>query len=148
MFNFLKKVFGTKYDKDVKEYDPIVLEINGHFEQYKSLSNDDLRNKTFEFRERIKTHLKGINGEIDSLQEKAAIENDLNVKEEMFNDIDGLIKERDKHLEAVLKEIRPEAFAVVKETARRFSEHEIIQVSASQNDRDLAAKVNLSLIHI
>jgi len=142
MFNFLKKVFGTKYDKDVKEYDPIVLEINGHFEQYKSLSNDDLRNKTFEFRERIKTHLKGINGEIDSLQEKAAIENDLNVKEEMFNDIDGLIKERDKHLEAVLKEIRPEAFAVVKETARRFSEHETIQVSASQNDRDLAVKVN------
>ena len=142
MFNLLKKVFGTKYDKDVKEYDPIVLEINGHFEQYKSLSNDDLRNKTFEFRERIKTHLKGINGEIDSLQEKAAIENDLNVKEEMFNDIDGLIKERDKHLEAVLKEIRPEAFAVVKETARRFSEHETIQVSASQNDRDLAVKVN------
>ena len=146
MFNFLKKVFGTKYDKDVKEYDPIVLETNGHFEQYKSLSNDDLRNKTFEFRERIKTHLKGINGEIDSLQEKAAIENDLNVKEEMFNDIDGLIKERDKHLEAVLKEIRPEAFAVVKETARRFSEHEIIQVSASQNDRDLAAKVNYVII--
>jgi len=142
MFNLLKKVFGTKYDKDVKEYDPIVLEINGHFEQYKSISNDDLRNKTFEFRERIKTHLKGINGEIDSLQEKAAIENDLNVKEEMFNDIDGLIKERDKHLEAVLKEIRPEAFAVVKETARRFSEHETIQVSASQNDRDLAVKVN------
>ena len=142
MFNLLKKVFGTKYDKDVKEYDPIVLEINGHFEQYKSLSNDDLRNKTFEFRERIKTHLKGINGEIDSLQEKAAIENDLNVKEEMFNDIDGLIKERDKHLEAVLREIRPEAFAVVKETARRFSEHETIQVSASQNDRDLAVKVN------
>ena len=142
MFNFLKKVFGTKYDKDVKEYDPIVLEINVHFEQYKSLSNDDLRNKTFEFRERIKTHLKGINGEIDSLQEKAAIENDLNVKEEMFNDIDGLIKERDKHLEAVLREIRPEAFAVVKETARRFSEHETIQVSASQNDRDLAVKAN------
>ena len=142
MFNLLKKVFGTKYDKDVKEYDPIVLEINGYFEQYKSLSNDDLRNKTFEFRERIKTHLKGINGEIDSLQEKAAIENDLNVKEEMFNDIDGLIKERDKHLEAVLREIRPEAFAVVKETARRFSEHETIQVSASQNDRDLAVKVN------
>ena len=142
MFNLLKKVFGTKYDKDVKEYDPIVLEINGHFEQYKSISNDDLRNKTFEFRERIKTHLKGINGEIDSLQEKAAIENDLNVKEEMFNDIDGLIKERDKHLEAVLKEIRPEAFAVVKETARRFSEHETIQVSASQNDRDLAVKAN------
>ena len=142
MFNLLKKVFGTKYDKDVKEYDPIVLEINGHFEQYKSISNDDLRNKTFEFRERIKTHLKGINGEIDSLQEKAAIENDLNVKEEMFNDIDGLIKERDKHLEAVLREIRPEAFAVVKETARRFSEHETIQVSASQNDRDLAVKVN------
>ncbi len=137
MFNFLKKVFGTKYDKDVKEYDPVVSVINDYFEQYKSLSNDELRNKTFEFRERIKEHLTGINGDIDALQERADNENDLNVKEDMFNDIDGLIKERDKHLEAALKEIRPEAFAVVKETARRFSENDTLVVSATQNDRDL-----------
>jgi len=126
MFNFLKKVFGTKYDKDVKEYDPIVAEINQYFEQYKSLSNDDLRNKTLEFRERIKAHLTGINGDIDKLQAGAEAENDLNAKEDMFNDIDNLIKERDKQLETVLKEIRPEAFAVVKETARRFSENETL----------------------
>ena len=142
MFNFLKKVFGTKYDKDVKEYDPVVAEINEYFGQYSSLSNDELRNKTLEFRARIKEHLTGINGDIDSLQEKADNENDLNVKEDLFNEIDNLIKERDKHLEAVLKEIRPEAFAVVKETARRFSENETIQVTATQNDRDLAAKSN------
>ncbi len=146
MFNFLKKVFGTKYDKDVKEYDPVVSVINDYFEQYKSLSNDELRNKTFEFRERIKEHLTGINGDIDALQERADNENDLNVKEDMFNDIDGLIKERDKHLEAALKEIRPEAFAVVKETARRFSENDTLVVSATQNDRDLAASANYVMI--
>ena len=142
MFNFLKKVFGTKYDKDVKEYDPIVTQINQYFEEYKNLSNDALRNKTLEFRERIKTHLTEINNDIQAIQENAEKENDLNVKEEMFNDIDNLIKERDKHLEAVLKEIRPEAFAVVKETARRFSENEMLEVTATQNDRDLAARSN------
>ena len=146
MFNFLKKVFGTKYDKDVKEYDPVVAEINQYFDQYKSLSHDALRNKTLEFRERIKAHLSGVNGDIEALQEKAAAENDLNVKEDLFNDIDGLIKERDKHLEAVLKEIRPEAFAVVKETARRFSENETIKVTATEGDRDIAARANYVMI--
>lgn len=139
MFNFLKKIFGTKYDKDVKEYSPIVDEINGHFEQYQSLSNDELRNKTLEFRQRIKDHLAGIQSDIDQLQQNATEEKDLIAKEGIYNQIDALVKERDNHLEDVLRQIRPEAFAVVKETARRFANNEILETTATMQDRDIAA---------
>lgn len=140
MFNILKKVFGTKYDKDVKEYTPIVDEINDYFDQYQSLTHDQLRDKTLEFRQRIADHLTGINTDIEQLQEQAAKEKDLTVKEELYNDIDALVKERDQQLEEVLKEIRPEAFAVVKEAARRFNENTTLSTTATQADRDLAAK--------
>ena len=139
MFNVLKKVFGTKYDRDVKEYSPIVSEINEYFESYRSISHDELRNKTLDFRERMNAHLKGIDDDITSLNTQAKEESDLHVRESIFNQIDELKKERDQELEVVLKQILPEAFAVVKETARRFSENEEISVQATQQDRDLAA---------
>ena len=67
MFNFLKKVFGTKYDRDVATYGPVVDDINEYFEEYNKLTNDELRNKTHEFRERIAEHLVGINEDIAAL---------------------------------------------------------------------------------
>ncbi len=140
MFNFIKKVFGTKYDRDVREYSPVVDEINEYFDSYSSLSNDELRNHTVVYRQRISDHLSGINEDIDKLKAEAAEESDLEAREELFNDVDELIKERDKHLEEILKEILPEAFATVKETARRFKENTTIEVSANDYDRDLAAK--------
>jgi len=139
MFNFIKKVFGTKYDRDVKEYSPVVEEINDFFDSYSSISTDELRNHTVIFRQRIADHLAGINEDIDKLKEEATKEPDLDAREEMFNDVDELIKERDKHLEEVLKEILPEAFATVKETANRFMHNETIEVTASEYDRELAA---------
>lgn len=142
MFKIFKNLFGTKYDRDVKLYSPIVEEINRHFDSYQNLTNDELRNKSTEFRDRIKQHLAGIDQDIDTVNENAANEADLNAKEELFNKIDELKKERDKHLEVILKEIQPEAFAVVKETARRFSKGEGMVVSATQHDRDLAATKN------
>jgi len=140
MFNILKKVFGTKYDRDVKEYKPVVDEINGYYKQYASLSHDELRNKTIEFRSRIADHLRSIDDDVAALKTEAEQENDLSQREEIFKEIDDLIKERDKHLEEILKDILPEAFGVVKETARRFMENEIIEVTATDFDRDLAAK--------
>jgi len=140
MFKILQKVFGNKFERDVKEYLPIVEQINENFEQYQSLSNDQLREKTNEFRARIKDHLEGVNVDIDQIKKTTEETEDLAEKEELYNQLDETIKERDKHLEDILKIMLPEAFAVVKETARRFSENETIEVTATEMDRANAAK--------
>lgn len=146
MFKIFKNLFGTKYDRDVKLYSPIVEVINKHFASYENISNDELRNKSNDFRKRIADHLAGIDSDIDTLNDQAANETDLNQKEELFNRIDELKKDRDKHLEEVLKEILPEAFAVVKETARRFTNNDTMVVTATEHDRELAAKKNYVII--
>lgn len=140
MFKTLKKLFGSKYDRDVKLYSPQVSEINSYYDSYHSLSNDDLRNKTLEFRERIAQHLEGVDQDIEEISKAASSEEDMSRKEELYKELDEAKKERDKHLEDVLKEILPEAFAVVKETAKRFTENEDIRVTATEQDKDIAAK--------
>jgi len=139
MLGFIKKLFGTKYDRDVATYGPIVDDINEHFEQYRNISNDELRGKTLDFRSRIAAHLSGIDEDINTIRLDAIAQEDLNEKEKLFKEVDDLKTERDKHLEEILKDILPEAFAVVKETARRFSENDTLTVTATQHDRDLAA---------
>jgi len=140
MFKFIKKLFGTKYDKDKSLYQPIVELVHEAEEKLVNASHDDLRNRTNEFRVRIADHLAGIDADIKAIKEEADTTEDFNRKEELFKESDELIKERDKHLEEVLKEILPEAFAVVRETARRFSSNESITVTATDHDRELAAK--------
>ncbi len=135
----LGKIFGNKSDKDKAFYMPYVNQTNAEYEKLQSLSLDDLRNKTTEFRERIAEHLAGINGDIDSLNQQAQDEPDFSVKEELYNEIDALVKDKDKALEEILKELLPEAFAVVKETARRFTENSTLTVLATDHDRELAA---------
>ena len=147
MLGTIKKLFGTKYDRDVKAYQPIIDEINEHFESFKDLSNDELRNKSLEFRNRINEYLSPVNEEIKVVEAEAEEGEDISLKEDLFREIDGLKEERDNKLEEVPKEILPEAFAVVKETARRFMENPSVTVTATQHDRDLAAKkeyVNIS----
>ncbi len=146
MIKIFKKLFGTKYDRDVKKYAPIVEQINQIYTQLISLSNDELRNKTLDFRQRIKDHLAGIDADIVNLKEKAQKEDDLYKKEELYIEVDKLNKERDEHLEDILKEILPEAFAVVKETARRFTEEESLTVTATDHDREIAASKNHVII--
>jgi len=135
----LQKVFGNKHEKEFKAFKPKVDEINEHFSSYERLSNDDLRNKTLEFRSRIAEYLKEIDADIERVRQEADEELDMRTKEQMYDQLDKIIKERDEHLEEVLNEILPEAFAVVKETARRFMNNETLEVTASQHDRDLAA---------
>ena len=139
MLKVFTKLFGTKFDRDVKKYTPVVEETLEIYEGLKSLSNDELRNKTHEFRSKIADHLAGIKGDIDSLNEEAANEKDLTRKEEIFKEVDEMMKEKDEHLEEILNEILPEAFAVVKETSRRFMENSELEVTATDFDRDLAA---------
>ena len=135
----IKNIFGTKYDRDVKQYAPIVDEINEVYETLQGLSNDELRNKTLAFRERVREYLSEIDADIERVHQESIDTEDLQHKEELFKEIDELKKEKDKELEVVLKEILPEAFAVVKETARRFTEEEQMVVTATEHDRNLAA---------
>ncbi len=141
--NIFAKIFGgNKSEKDIKIIAPLVEVINGHFASYQSLSNDELREKTNEFKQRIKDYLSAIDTEISNLNKKAEelSFNDLTGKDAIYNEIDTLKKERDKEIEKILKEILPEAFAVVKETARRFKENTEVVATATQMDRDLSIK--------
>jgi preprotein translocase subunit SecA len=116
--------------------------INQFFASYQSISNDQLRNKTQEFRQRIKDHLSEIDADI-AAKNAAAEElpfNDLMGKDSIYQEVDKLKKQKDKKIEEVLQEILPEAFAVVKETARRFKENTEIVSTATQLDRDLSVK--------
>ena len=143
MLGFISKLFGgSKSEKDVKKIEPYVAKINQFFNSYQSLSNDELRNKTQEFRQRIKEHLKEIDAEI--AERNAAADalpfNDLLGKDAIYQEVDKLKKDRDKKIEEALEAILPEAFAVVKETARRFKESTEIIATATQLDRDLSVK--------
>ncbi len=145
MLGFISKIFGgSKSEKDVKKIEHYVGEINQHFNSYKSLSNDDLRNKTEQFRQRIREHLSEIDKEIIA-RNQAAEElpfNDLTGKDAIYQEVDKLKKDRNKKIEEILHEILPEAFAVVKETARRFKENTTMVATATQLDRDLSVKKN------
>lgn len=141
MIGFLSKLFGgSKSDKDVKRIQPLVAEINRVYGELHSLSHDQLRNKTNEFRQRIQDHLIDINAQI--AEQKAAAEEhpetDIHAREAVYNEVDKLIKRRDELIEEALEAILPEAFAVVKETARRFKESEELIVTATELDKNLS----------
>jgi len=143
MFNFLSKLLGgSKSEKDVKLIRPVVEEINRHFLSYRSLDNDALRGKTLEFRQRIREHLTGIDEEIAGLNAKAeALDpSDIIGRDDIYQEIDRLRKKRNEQIEEVLKAILPEAFAVVKEAARRFTENTELVSAATPLDRDLSVR--------
>jgi len=139
MLGLLNKLFGgTKSEKDVKKLKPIVAKINEHYAGYASLSNDELRAKTTEFKARIADYLQEVTSEIDTKKEAAEAEADVHQKDSFFKEIDELTKKRDEKLEEILLEILPEAFATMKETARRFTEKTEIKSSVMFNDEDFS----------
>ena len=143
MFKFLSKIFGgSKSEKDVQRITPMVSKINEFFSSYQQLTNDQLRNKTQEFRLRIREHLKSIDEEISAINQQAEAlpVDDINGKDDLYKKVDELKKKRDEEIEVSLKQILPEAFAVVKETARRFSSSAEIVSSATPLDRELSVK--------
>jgi preprotein translocase subunit SecA len=142
MLNFISKLFGSKSDRDVKSILPIVEKVKAEFAKLGSLTNDELRAKTVGFKETIAAGLAVIDGEIGAIKERIE-ENpnlDVNEKVELYTQLDKLEKDRNKELEEILMRILPEGFAVVKETALRFKENKTIEVTATQFDRDLAAR--------
>ena len=143
MLGIISKLFGgSKSEKDVKKIMPQVEKVNQFYKQFAALSNDELRNKTQEFKARIKNHLTAIDGEIEAKNAEAAAlpAQDISNRDALYNEIDGLKKERDRKIEEVLLEIMPEAFAVVKETGRRFTENETLVSAVTDLDKELAPK--------
>lgn len=139
--SILKKLFGDKSVKDRKAYQPIIDKTLEYASTFRSLSDDELRAKTPYFQNLIKEGTQQLEDEIKSLNDLA---NDpktvIHDKEAIFEKLDKLSKNVDEKIEEILESILPEAFAVIKETARRWTENGQLVVTAQQFDRDLAAK--------
>lgn len=135
----LKSIFGNKSQRDLKKIMPVVAKINAIYPEIKALTNDELRARNTALRESLRARVAPQRAEIASL--KAEIETlEYEKREPLWDRIDKLEKEILDELELGLNEILPEVFAIVKDTARRFAENEEIEVTATQFDRDLAAK--------
>ena len=140
MIGFLSKIFGNKSQRDLKEVMPFVNEAKVVYETMKTLSNDELRAKTIEFRAEIRSAIEKEEGELQELRTRIENEYDMPVeeKESIYKRIELLEKTSYDKTQAVLNKILPEAFAVVKETARRFAENDEVEVTATDRDRDLS----------
>ena len=137
--NFLKKIMGNKAQRDMKEISPDVERIKAAYETIKTLSNDELRARTEILKNKIQETVASENKQIAEL--KAGIDGtELHLRENIYKEVDKLEKEITEKLEKVLMEILPEAFAIVKDTARRFTENAETIVTATDFDRNLAAK--------
>ena len=142
MANFLTKLFGTKSDRDLKQLVPIKDLVLEAYETIKNLSNDELRGKTDEFKQLIHEAVKDDEARIAEIK-KELDENygmEISEKEKLYKEMENLEKESYDRTQKVLDQILPEAFAVMKETARRFKDNETVVVTANQHDRDLAAR--------
>ncbi len=130
---------GNKYERDLKEINPYIEKIHAEYQKLQSLSNDNLRDLTADLKAEINSKIEGDENEIKLLREKAEAEEDINIKEEIYNTIDKIEKLINEKLEVALDQLVPRGFAIVKETARRFKENKVLEVTARQYDRDLAA---------
>ncbi len=133
----LKKIFGTKSEKDIKAIRPIVEKINSAYGALSSISDQQLRDKTLEFKTKIDAHIKEEKQKISDLKQKAQ-KASINEKDDLFNQIDKIEEQITEKLEDVLQTILPEAFAVVKETARRFKEQGHLSATATALDKELS----------
>lgn len=137
--DFFKKIVGNKAQRDMKEVSPDVERIRAAYENIKGLTNDELRARTEILKNKIQEAVASENAQITKL--KAGIEEtELHLRENVYKEIDKLEKEITEKIEEVLMEILPEAFAIIKDTARRFTENAETVVTATDFDRNLAAK--------
>lgn len=144
--SILKKVFGSKADRDLKQIRPILNKVLEAYGPIDKLTNDELRAKTEELKARLRDCEAPFEKRIAEI--KAKMEEDIPVheKESLATESDKLVKDEDAEIERVLDEVLPEAFAIMKSTARRFKENATIEVTA--NDFDRALSVNHDFVHI
>ena len=138
IINSLIKLFvGDKAKNDLKSIQPLVEKIKAYATELEHISNDELRGKTIAFKEKIKEARATFDAQIADLQAQANATEDIDKKEDLYTEIDKLSTEAYQASEKVLNDILPEAFATMKETARRFATNETISVTAIPRDREL-----------
>jgi preprotein translocase subunit SecA len=138
----LKKIFGDKSEKDIKAISPLVTKINEIYDTLSDDTDDQLRERTLRLKSTIAERIKSQEEEIAVLEQKVADDPTMEIpeKEAIFKQVDEINNSINETIEKVLMEILPEAFAIVKETARRFKENGQLKVTANDFDRDLAAQ--------
>ncbi len=136
----LKKIFGSKSDRDMKEVRPVLEKILALYPEIDKLSNDELRGRSAAIRARIAEVEKPFEDRIAEIKAKLEEEIPVEEKEALATESDHLVKEEDEAIEKALEADLPEAFAIMKSTARRFAEGKAVEVTASDFDKDLAAK--------
>ena len=133
-----KKIFGTKADRDMKQLRPVLNKVLAAYETIDRLSDDELRAKCDELKAKIQAAIAADEKRIAEIKAELEKELPLKEKEALATESDKLVKKVDETIEKVLEEILPEAFAIMKSTARRFKENPVVKVKATQFDRDLS----------
>ena len=136
---FMTKLFGNKSQRDLKEITPYVDKIKAVYPSIQQLSNDELRAKTDEIKQRIQDYVADERAQVEELR-KGIDDKELEEREAIWAEVDKIEKAITDKMEVVLEESLPEVFSIMKETARRFSENEEVVVTATDFDRDLATK--------
>ena len=139
--SFLSSIFGNKASRDIKEITPIVNKIKAVYPEIEKLSNDELRSKVDEMKQYLQDSVQDLRDEITALNAKIE-ETDIDKRKPIFDEIDKTEEKILERFEEGLNEILPTAYAIVKDTARRFAEsgEEGVVVTATQFDRDLVAE--------
>jgi preprotein translocase subunit SecA len=139
----IKKLFGDKSERDIKDVGPIVRNINEIHNTLAGISHDELRGRSAALRQTIAQYVAETNGEIAGLRARAQAEDvEADEQESIFKEVDELVRKKDVLYEEILEKVLPEAFAIMKETARRFKENSEMEVMANDRDRDLAASTD------
>ena len=138
MANIIGKIFGTKADRDMKQIKPLLTKVLAEYEVIDKLSNDELREHSAALKVRLRECEEPFEKRIKEISEALEGELPVSEKERLATESDKLVKDEDEAIEKCLDEILPEAFAIMKSTARRFTQNEFIEVNATQFDRDLS----------
>lgn len=136
---FLTKLFGNKSQRDLKEITPYVEKIKAAYPAVQQLSNDELRAKVDEIKQHIQDYVADQRAKVDKLREGIE-DKELEEREAIWAEVDKIEKEITDKMEVVLEEVLPDVFAIMKDTARRFTENKEVIVTANDFDRDLATK--------
>lgn len=138
LVDIIKKVFGSKSERDMKQVKPILEKVLAAYKDIDKLSNDELRARTEELKKKIREREKPFEKRIAEIKEHLESDIPVSEKEKLATESDKLVKEEDEEIEKVLNEILPEAFAIMKSTARRFAQNPVVEVTANDFDRNLS----------
>ena len=139
LVDIIKKVFGTKSERDMKQVKPILEKVLAAYESIDKLSNDELRAKAEDLNRRIREVEAPFEKRIAEIKEQLESDIPVSQKESLATESDKLVKDEDAEIEKILNEILPDAFAIMKSTARRFAQNPIVEVTANDFDRNLSA---------